>query len=261
MRKLSVCALLVVGALAWSPVVSVANADSFALAEATLDWTGFSFRVSDGLTIDSVVYSYLGSTASAETRHGTGQTILGTRSSSANSHYSNALGEATSTSGIVNGALSSHSEAASFEEPTIDSAGAGAFASTSFWLYGSGAGVLTVEVPYELHIEATAGPGATVGATALVSLELGPGTGWFASDSLTWDLSSPFMTRKGTLLLSREFVEPTWGPLVFIGAGASTEAITAVPEPSTMALLALGGLSAVSLRRRATRRARSQRLD
>ena len=46
--------------------------------------------------------------------------------------------------------------------------------------------------------------------------------------------------KNGALTLSRTFVEPTWGPLVYIGAGASTEAVTSVPEPSTLALLGLG---------------------
>jgi hypothetical protein len=255
MGKLFIRTLLVGSALAWSPVVSVANADSFVIAEATLDWTGFSYRVSDGLTIDSIVYGYRSANTTAETRHGSLQAVTGVRTSSAHSHYGNALGEATARGGVANGALASHSDAASFGGPTMDSAAADARASTAFWLYGSGTGVLTVEVPYELVIEATVDSMTSAGATTLVSLELGPGTGWFASDSLAWDLSSASMIRTGRLILSREFVEPAWGPLVFIGARASTEAVTAVPEPSVLALLTVGASSAICLRRKTRNRA------
>jgi hypothetical protein len=255
MGKLLIRTLLVASALAWSPVVSVANADSFVISEATLDWSGFSYHVSDGLTIDSIVTNYLGSTTAARTRHGGFQSVLGTKNSSANSQYHNPLGEAASHGGATNGALASRSESASFGGPTIDSAMAEAGASTSFWLYGTGEGVLTVEVPYELHIEGLVGRGSSAAATAWVSLELGPGTGWFASDSLAWDLSSASMVRTGRLILSREFVEPKWGPLVFIGARASTEAVTAVPEPSVLALFTVGASSTIWLRRKGRNRA------
>jgi hypothetical protein len=52
MSRFFIRTFLALSASVWSLVVSVANADSFVLAEATLDWIGFSFRVSDGLTID-----------------------------------------------------------------------------------------------------------------------------------------------------------------------------------------------------------------
>jgi PEP-CTERM motif len=261
MGKQFVRSLLVLSALVWGPVASVAYADSFVIAEATLDWTGFSIRVSDGLSIDSVVVSHLVSRTSAETRHGVTEIDMGAVDSSAGSHYSNALGEATANSGVENGALSSRSEAASFGGPAVSSASADAFASTAFWLYGSGVGVLTVEVPYELLVEATVNlpVEATVNrslstdiisATASVSLQLG--SGWFTSDSISWDSSRPSVIRTGTLVLSKEFVEPVWGPLVFIGAGASTKAVTAVPEPSALAFLTFGAFSVVCLRRKTT---------
>jgi hypothetical protein len=255
MGKLFIRTVLVANALAWSPVVSVANADSFVISEATLDWSGFSYHVSDGLTISSIVTGYLGSTTAAGTRHGGFQSVLGVTNSSADSRYSNALGEAASHGGAANGALASRSESASFGGPTTDSARAEAGASTSFWLYGTGEGVLTVEVPYELHIEGTVGRGSSAAATAWVSLELGPGAAWFASDSLSWDSTSASMTRTGTLVLSRTFVNPRNGPLMFIAASAASEAVTAVPEPSALALLTLGASSAICLRRKTRNRA------
>jgi PEP-CTERM motif-containing protein len=256
MRTFVLRTAFVVLALGWSPIVSSAHAASIAITTATLDWTGFTFQVSDGLSIDAIVYANLGSSTDASTNHGPTDSDSGATSSSAFSSYLNALGSGIASGDASNGALTSSSGSASFGTvSSLNSAAADAYASTAFWLYGSGQGTLTVEVPYELFIDTGQSSAADLAmATAFVSLQLGPGAGWYASDSLSsLQAGTGSIHKTGTLTLSRSFVDPVWGPLVYIGAQAKTEAITAVPEPSTLGLVGLGALSVLRARRKAAR--------
>jgi hypothetical protein len=227
------------------------------LAQASLDWSNFAWHVSGGLTISEIVPAYVGSSSFSETAQGPSQFNFGDTFSSAASSYITATGEGTSNGSAQNGALKSSSiSATEGGSPSFDFASSDVFASTSFWLYGTGAGTLTVEVPYSLMIGAALDPTSPLHlalAAASVSIQLGPGAGFFASDSLSWQLGDAPLTKSGTLVVSKEFHEPTFGPLVFIGAHASTDAVTAVPEPSVLSLLGSGAAAVLLARRKKSR--------
>jgi hypothetical protein len=245
--------LLVTGLLGWAVPTAPASADAMVLSRATLDWTGFSFSVSGSLTIDSIDYSSRWSSSDAHTTFGEwDHTSSSDGDVTASSGYAVGSGAATAEASVGNGFLRSDSVAVtSGELPNSNEASSSVFSSSGFWLYGHGAGSLTVSVPYELSVQLLEDDSATGLAanqhgegSASVSLQLGPGAGWYAFDALSYAEGGPFgdgsSAKQGLLVLSRDFVEPWYGPLVFIGASASTEAVATVPEPPTLVLMTIG---------------------
>jgi hypothetical protein len=207
--------------------VGSAEALSTATATATLDWTGFTWTTDGTLTVTRIDFSDPGS-GFTRTRQ-TPSTAIGTSSALATE---------------VNGFLTSHTEAATLSETPWQANRAEAIAegSSIFWLYGSGVGGLTVSIPYHLAlaIDAENALDLTAGE-AWVWLATGPGVtnGGWTEQRLTLDATGA-VSQDGVLTLTRSFVNPTWGPLVGIRAHAETSAEATVPEPSSLALLALG---------------------
>jgi hypothetical protein len=250
MRKQIALRLALLTLLSAVPVAQ-ASAGSIVLAQATLNWNAFAFSVSGGLSIDEVIYNSEWSNSFATTTQGGTQNNEsfggGTRASSG---YLAAHGAAGAHAGADAGVLGSSSAAATYGSSPVANVGAsGNLASTAFWLYGHGTGTLTVQVPYELRlaVETNGSKFDELNAEAEVSINLGPGAGWFASDSLSWANSGApvdgLLLKTGFLVLSRDFSEPSWGPLVSMGAGTSTIAVAAVPEPSELVLFGLGIVS------------------
>jgi hypothetical protein len=244
------------------------SAGSIVLTQASLDWSGFSFTVDGGLVIDSIEspQGYPSSGSFAQTQ------LTGSRSaqgliSAATSSSTNDGGAALAHSSTSNGLLQSASESSTFgDNPSGHIRADGdASAFTNFFLYGHGSGYLTVSVPYTLEILVNADelPAGNfrddfVSSAASASLILGPGTGpadeqWFDSTSVAWlptdHVTDRTLTKTGTLTVSRSLVNPTFGPLIFIGAVVRTEAVAAVPEPGELLLFASGLATLIGLAR------------
>jgi hypothetical protein len=261
--------LISLALLATVMVPASTSASSIVLSQVTLDWTGFTFSVDGGLVVDRIDYAVAPFSLSyAQTPIGGPQSAQG-NVSTASSSSTQMGGAALASSSTNNGFLQSGSQSSTFgESPTGHlKANGDASAFVDFWLYGHGSGNLTVSVPYTLQIQVNANqapPGSFrddfVSSNASASLMLGPGAGfageqWFDSADLTWLPTAPVvdgvLRKTGTLTVSRSLVEPTFGPLIFLGATVRSDAVAAVPEPGELELLWCGlvGLVGSLLRR------------
>jgi hypothetical protein len=238
--------------LVWPPT---ASADSIARSEARLDWTGLTFAISSGLTVTRIdqadfaagswVSTTLGGTTQDEKISHSFQDWSNTSASSAYSTSSGFGGAQASTS---NGLLMVRSEAGTTALESSEQAGqSSAHTDSIFWLYGTGVGTLTVTVPYTLSVECNLSDAIREDTAALASVSLmaGPGVGWHTTDALSCSDSAHPGIKNGMLMLSKDFSDPTWGPLTGIWASANTSAMASVPEPSTLLLLVMAGITGV----------------
>lgn len=216
-------------------------ATSLAISEAVINWSGFSYTISEGLTVREFTPETIAASSLAvaygrrpEDHFGDGFAF----SSSDPLH-------SESSASVFNGVLTSRS--------TADGLGKGlarAITATRGRLYGSGQGVLTVSAPYSLHVSASE-PGLSALASAAF-LILSGRTESVVTKQLIWD--SPFageLTEYGVLTTSLMFDEPFVGPLVSIYAVIHTQTngmtFRDLPEPSSLWLLACGVVGLVGM--------------
>ena len=254
MRHFYIGSFALILLLAWP---SNSFADGIAASNATLDWTGFTFTVTSGLTV-SVVDAGDFAFSFASTTLGEPSSAQGSNTS-AFSQYSTSTANGVAQAATANGFVATSSEASTTSlQPSINFAESSVFIERSFFLYGSGVGTLTVSIPFTLSVACNSSQplgspavDLTTAADASVFLEIGPGNlGLPASDTISCQ-NNPGLTN-GVLTVSENFTNPTFGPLVSIVAGASTDAEAKVPEPSGLLLLSIGltGLAGTLLRKR-----------
>jgi PEP-CTERM motif len=236
-------------------------ADGIALSGATLNWTGMTFTVT-GLTTISVDPAILIADSHASTTLGAlseNETFSDSSvprdlgNTSASSQHSTGTGSAVAQAATAFGLLTSNSQAsATLQQPSTNFAQSSAVTTRDFWFYGSGVGSLTVSVPYTLsaacNISQPQVGDQMTAADASVFLEVGPGAGWYASDTISCQ-NNPGI-KNGVLTLSMGLTNPTWGPLVDIEAGVATSAAAKVPEPSSLLLLGIGAIGFGSIVKR-----------
>ena len=244
-------------------------ADGIATSSATLDWSGLNFTVSSGLTISLIqVAGPVISSSGASTTLGelSAQTSYSPSpedccNTSAFSQYSTSGANVVTQAATVNGFLTSSSQAFTTSVGSgINFAQSSASIEYNFWLYGSGVGTITVNLPYTLSVACNIShpqgvpPGDEVtGADAFVLLVIGPGVippTPYESETASCQ-NNPGITN-GVFTLSESFSNPTFGPLVSIDAFASTDATAYVPEPSSLLSLCIGltALAGTLLRKR-----------
>jgi hypothetical protein len=260
MRHFYIGSFALILLLAW-PCNSLA--DGIAISNATLDWTGFTFTVTSGLTVSVVGASDFDLSFASTTLGGSSQEIKDgsspQSSTSAFSQYSTGTANGVAQAATANGFLTTSSQASTTSlQPSINFAESNAFTSHDFFLYGTGTGTLTVSIPFTLSVACNSSQplgspavDLTTAADASVFLEIGPGNvGLPVSDTISCQ-NNPGVTN-GVLTVSENFTNPTFGPLVSIDASASTDAEAKVPEPSGLLLLAIGltGLAGTLLRKR-----------
>jgi hypothetical protein len=215
-----------------------AEAVSTVNAEATFDWTGFTFTTTGTLSATMIAQASQGastSTSATPTTQG---------------------GSATAAASAVNGFLTISAGALTTSGGGFPNVGqADVFASSIFWFYGTGAGSLVVTVPYRLELISVATSDNDItSASAWVNLFTGPGVGSnsdsFVSDALSLT-GAGAMSRDGVLTASQPLFNPTFGPLVSLDLQAEVRASAAVPETTsslvllTLGLLVIGALLAV----------------
>ncbi len=251
------------------------SADTIVLAQATFDWKGFTFATTPGLAIDRVQWAGISTGGSAqaidwgaatnpptERRDSDAVDVSGFNrgglendlSFSAATSLANAGGSGFASAwGTDDGMVQSQSLSSTFgESPSHIQARSAVSASEAFWLYAHGTGTLSVSIPYTLQILVSARPDTPdalnndlIEAISSVSFHIGPGAsfGGVYSDSIHWSRTDPLksglLTKSGKVTLSRNFQEPTWGPLVGIFAQADTSATAIVPEPASGSLFGL----------------------
>ena len=177
-----------------------ATAFPVAMSEAVVDWTGLTFAGVDGFTIAKVAGpSYAASSHAA--------TSLGEAShegkvdgfdpeswgeTSAFSAYSTSTGSANASASTDYGFLTASSLAAPTSVRDWHAAESEAWTGLTFRLYGSGAGSITVTVPYSLSVGSVASNVNTTAALASVHLWMsnpGPTSGWNTSDTVSCQTS------------------------------------------------------------------------
>ena len=230
--------------------------------QAQLDWSGFTYTISPGLSVSHIDVSLISSGSTASTSlGGFNSQSNSTGVTSANSTSATAGGASSAVSSTNNGLLMSQSNSSALGTlPTALTAAGQASVLDAFWFYGSGVGTLTVSIPYSLQIAVQAsGPAAqhpSISSGASVSLSGGPAASEFnpnfATASLAWLPTDPVATgslsKSGVLTITRIFNNPTWGPLVSIHAAASTNALAAVPEYAESLSLALSLVMLIGFR-------------
>jgi hypothetical protein len=221
-------------------LASSAWANSLAYSEAQLDWSGLQFTISEGLTVTAIQDGGRSSYASAFTTQGGFVSQYGSSWSAPLTWQTSTDGLATADASAANGLLTSTSLAGTtlFSSDLRNHGESTAETSTAFWLYGSGNGTLTVQIPYRLTIGLTETIPPSLNpyryevtsASANVFLLMGPGAiegGWLAqslTSSSTTGLLDGTLTNTGLFTMSRIFDNPYWGPLVSIIAETSTTA-------------------------------------
>ena len=219
-----------------------AEAVSTVNAEATFDWTGFTFTTTGTLSATMIVQASQG----ASTFTTTTPTTPG--------------GSATDVASAVNGFLTTSAGAVATAPGFTNVGQADIFASSVFWFYGTGAGSLVVTVPYHLELTSVeTSDNDITSASAWLNLSTGPGVGsnsdWFVSDALSLTEAGA-MSRDGVLTASRPLFNPTFGPLVSLDLQTEVRASAAVPETtSPLVLLTLGLLvigASLAVQRRVT---------
>ena len=231
-----------------------ARADSIATAAATLNWSGLTFAVSGSLVATEVLLtgSLACGFASTAGASGLASAPVGGESggcedslnTSASSAYSTLAGNAASQTAIVNGLLTSSSQAATTSSVWSRNSGqSSAFAGYAFGFSGSGVGSLIVRVPYTLSVACSVPPDPNQMATAnaSVSLMIGPGVepGTPSSSNAVSCQNNPGITT-GFLTVSEDFDNPTGDRLVSVDSIAQTSAGASVPEPGTLGLVGVG---------------------
>ena len=213
-------------------------ATSLVISEAVIDWSGFSYTISEGLTVTEfsqrqspfIVAATYGGPKEATVHFGDG--FVSSSSESLNS---------ASSASVVNGVLTSRS--------TADGLGKSlsvVSTHTSVRLDGSGQGVLTVSAPYSLHVSVSEPGQSAIAFAAFFS-------GSAVIKQLIWD--SPFageLTENGVLTVSRTFDEPFFGPLTIAAiVRTHTNGMTFndLPEPSSLWLFACGVVGLLVARR------------
>jgi hypothetical protein len=203
-------------------------------AEATLDWTEFRFTTSGTLVVTGIENGMVHAFGSAPT------TPI-TETGSAIAHAS-----------IDNGFLTATAGAATTGDGGSPNAGqASAVVLASITLFGTGTGSVVVTVPYQLSlVSVETDERDLTSAEANVSFEIGPGVSarGDARDAIDLD-GEGSISRDGILTTaSREFSNPTWGPLVSFSGTAQVSVTSAVPEDtSSLLLLAVGLLALAAL--------------
>jgi hypothetical protein len=224
--KLAAAVLLAVIVLVSS---TSAEALSIVNAEAILDWTGFTFTTTGTLAVSlidqpriSVSTWYTPTTPTTTT------------------------GSASAEASAVNGYLTAAAGAQTIADGGLPNVGeASAFVSETFWLYGTGTGSLVVTVPYHLALTSLeADERDLTHAAAGVNFVIGPGVSGvdYVWDAITLD-GAGSISRDGILTAaSREFSNPTWGPLVSLSGTTHVYASSALPEDTSSVLLLVLGL-------------------
>lgn len=260
-------------------LVSVTSsfANSFALSEASLDWSNFTVTTTGSLVltrVDTAGHTAFSQALSTPFGHIPSGGPFTTEIHDNDDHGSTQTSVAFShafEAGIAstnNGVLHAMSQAgATLESANMHHVASVAGTSMNAWYYGSGIGELAVSVPYHLSLtlqetQSRSVPGLddlTSGAAGAFLFIGPPRGGTSQSASLAWpSTNQPLnstLTEDGILRASVTFTNPTWGPLVGFLAYSKTDAIAAtVPEPSTWLLLVVGLLAACVIGRRLSAR-------
>jgi len=208
-----------------------AEAVSAVSAEATLDWTGFTFTTAGTLSATLIDQTSTLSFPLTETTPTTPTGAATAAASVTNGFLSAVAGALTTSDGGPNGVL-----------PNVGQAEA--FVLRNFFFYGTGSGALVIRLPYHLQITSTeAGSRDITNGSASVSLFTGPGVGsnsdWFAQDSISLS-GAGTISRDGVLTASRLLSNPIFGPLVSFDVDAKARASAAVPEVGSLVLGSVG---------------------
>lgn len=218
-------ALLLVAIVAASS--TSAEALSIVEAEATLNWTGFTFTTTGTLAAKRIDGPEVQVSTSAPTTPTT------------------PTGSATADASAVNGFLTANATAETIADGGLPHVGEGsAVVTETFWFTGTGSGSLVVTLPYHLELTSVeTGDRDITSASASVSFFTGPGVGsnddWFVSDTISL-AGAGTLSRDGVLTASRHLSNSSFGPLVVLGGQAEVRVSSAVPETGSLVLLTLG---------------------
>lgn len=217
------------GALILTALVAASATSAEALsvvsAEATLDWTGFTFTTTGTLSPIMIVYPLPPS----------GSTFTKTTPS-------NPGGMASADASSVNGFLSASTSALTTPGEGLPNVGqAGASASSVFFFYATGSGELVVTVPYQLELSIVETSDLDLTSSS-ASVLLSGARGSFDSDSIELT-GAGTMTSVGSLTAAIPLGNATFGPLLSFHASADVRASAAVPEAPSLLLLGLGILA------------------
>jgi hypothetical protein len=204
-----------------------ADALNMVTAEATLDGTEFRFTTTGTLVVSGTENGMVHAFGSAPTTPTTN------------------TGSAIAHASIDNGFLAATAGAATTGEGGLPNAGqASAVVLASITLFGTGTGSVVVAVPYQLSlVSVETDERDLTSAEANVSFEIGPGVSARGDARDAIDLNGAgSISRDGILTASREFSNPTWGPLVSFSGTAQVSVTSALPEDTSSLLLLTVGL-------------------